>query len=303
MGHALIIVLILTGLGIIFGLILAYANKKLAIEVNPLIHVVEDVLPKGQCGACGFAGCMAYAEAVVTNPDVAPNLCIPGKEPVAKLVAELTGKKAAAVEPRIAQVKCAGTVDKAKRGFDYAGVDDCVAASLLFGGSKDCKYGCLGLGTCVKNCPFNAMTMSEDGLPVIDPEKCTGCGKCETVCPKQVISMMPLGAPVRVNCNSKDKGPVARKACSVACIACTLCMRECPHGAIQMVNNLATVDAHICIEKCTDAKCLAKCPTKAIRPAVLGIVPGTESQTAVESACPSCVKPAAPAAPTNTVSS
>ena len=99
MEHALIIVLVLTGLGAVFGLVLAYANKKLAIEVNPLIHVVEDVLPKGQCGACGFAGCMAYAEAVVTNPDVPPNLCIPGKEPVAKLVAELTGKAAAPVEP------------------------------------------------------------------------------------------------------------------------------------------------------------------------------------------------------------
>lgn len=290
MEHAIIIVTILTGLGIAFGFILAYANKKLAMEVNPLIHMVEDVLPKGQCGACGYAGCMAYAEAVVMNPNVAPNLCTPGKTPVAKAVAELTGKVAEAVEPRIAQVKCAGAEGKAARSFDYAGVEDCVAANLLFGGAKACKYGCLGLGTCVKNCPFDAMTMSETGLPVIDADKCTGCGKCETVCPKQVIAMMPLGAHVRVNCNSKDKGPVARKACGVACIACTLCMRECPHGAVQMANNLAVVDPKVCIEKCADAKCLAKCPTKAIRPAVLGVVPGTEDQAAVERICPSCVK-------------
>ena len=296
MSTSVLILLVLTALGLLFGFILAFANKKFAIEVNPLIHIVEDVLPKGQCGACGYAGCMAYAEAVVMNPDVPPNLCIPGKEPVAKAVAEMTGKVAAAVEPRIAQVRCAGVTGKAVKNYEYHGVEDCVAANLLFGGPKTCSYGCLGMGTCVKKCPFGAMTMSEEGLPVIDPEKCTGCGVCETVCPKKVIAMMPLGAHVRVNCNSKDKGAVARKACSAACIACTLCMRECPHGAIKMENNLAVVDAHVCIEKCTDAKCLAKCPTKAIRPAVLGVVPGTESQAAVEKACSSCAKASTPTA-------
>ncbi|MDR3562851.1 MAG: Fe-S cluster domain-containing protein [Negativicutes bacterium] len=291
MGTSVLILLVLAGLGLVFGLILAFANKKFAIEVNPLIHIVEDVLPKGQCGACGYAGCMAYAEAVVLDPNVPPNLCIPGKEPIAKAVAELTGKAAAAVEPRIAQVKCAGAEGKAVKSHDYVGVEDCVAANLLFGGPKVCKFGCLGLGTCVKNCPFDAMTMSPAGLPVIDPDKCTGCGKCETVCPKKVIGMMPLDAHVRVNCNSKDKGPVARKACTAACIACTLCMRECPYGAIKMENNLAVVDSKVCVEQCSDAKCLAKCPTKAIRPAVMGIVPGTEDQASVEAACPSCVKP------------
>jgi RnfABCDGE-type electron transport complex B subunit len=278
MQHALIILAILSCLGLMFGLILAYANKKMALEVNPLIHLVEDILPKGQCGACGYAGCMAYAEAVVMNPDVPPNLCTPGKDPIAKLVGDLTGKAAAPVEPRIAQVKCAGVDGKAVKNYEYAGVEDCVAANLLFGGPKACKYGCLGLGTCVKSCPFNAMTMDPAGLPIIDPDKCTGCGKCETVCPKQVITMMPLSAHVRVNCNSKDKGPVARKACTVACISCTLCMKECPYGAIKMENNLAVVDSKICVEQCSDPKCLAKCPTKAIRPAVLGILPGTEGQ-------------------------
>ena len=215
LNTSVMIMVVLAGLGLVFGFILAFANKKFAIEVNPLIHIVEDVLPKGQCGACGYAGCMAYAEAVVLNPDVSPSLCIPGKEPVAKIVAELTGKAAAAVEPRIAQVKCAGIEGKAVKSYEYMGVQDCVAANLLFGGQKVCKYGCLGFGTCVSSCPFNAMSMSAEGLPIIDPDKCTGCGKCETVCPKQVIAMMPLSAHVRVNCNSKDKGPAARKASSV----------------------------------------------------------------------------------------
>ncbi|MCE5285409.1 MAG: Fe-S cluster domain-containing protein [Pelosinus sp.] len=283
MNTSILILLVLTSLGLIFGFILAFANKKFAIEVNPLIHIVEDVLPKGQCGACGFAGCAAYAEAVVLNADVPPNLCIPGKEPVAKAVAEMTGKQAAAVEPRIAQVKCAGSKENAVLSHEYQGVQDCAAANLLFGGQKTCKYGCLGFGTCVKNCPFDAMTMSEEGLPVIDPEKCTGCGKCETVCPKHVIAMMPLGSKVRVNCSSKDKGVTAKKACKAACIGCSLCMRQCPHGAIEMQNNLAVVNPAICQEKCTEALCLTKCPTKAIRPVILGVVPGTEDK-----ACAGC---------------
>ena len=284
------ILVVLTGLGLVFGFILAFANKKFAIEINPLIHIVEDALPKGQCGACGYAGCAAYSEAVVLNPDVPPNLCIPGKAPIAKIVAELTGKAAAEVEPRIAQVRCAGIAGKAVKSYEYVGVEDCLAANLLFGGPKACKHGCLGLGSCVKNCPFNAMTMSPEGLPIIDPAKCTGCGKCETVCPKKVITMLPLTSRVRVNCNSKDKGPVARKACSAACIGCSLCVKECPYEAVKMVNNLATVDPKICAEKCSDAKCLAKCPTKAIRPAVLGVLPGSEGQASVEAACPSCIK-------------
>ncbi|MBP2644687.1 MAG: rnfB [Firmicutes bacterium] len=279
MEKAVLIITVLTGVGILFGFILAYANKKFALEVNPLIHIVEDVLPKGQCGACGYAGCMAYAEAVVLNADVPPTLCIPGKEPVAKAVGELTGKVAAAMEPRIAQVKCAGSNEKAVSAYAYQGISDCVAANLLFGGQKLCKYGCLGLGTCVKRCPFGALTMSDAGLPVVDAVKCTGCGVCQGVCPKGVITMAPLDAHVRVNCNSKDKGPVARKACTTACIACTLCLKECSYGAIKMENNLAVVDAKICAEQCSEAKCLTKCPTKAIRPAIKGVVPGTEDKS------------------------
>ncbi|MEG6584538.1 RnfABCDGE type electron transport complex subunit B [Dendrosporobacter sp. 1207_IL3150] len=274
---SVMIFIVLVSLGLCFGLILAFANKKFAIEVNPLIHIVEDVLPKGQCGACGYAGCQAYAEAVVLNPDVSPNLCIPGKDAIAKAVAELTGKKADEVEPRIAQVRCAGSNEKAVKTYEYDGVEDCVAANLLFSGDKACKYGCLGLGTCVRNCPFNAMAMSEEGLPIIKPEKCTGCGKCETVCPKQVITMMPLGAMVRVNCNSKDKGVVAKKACSAACIGCSICAKQCPYSAIRIENNLAVVDSHICASHCSETVCLTKCPTKAIRQAVLGVVPGKEN--------------------------
>ena len=205
------IILVMGIVGLFFGLVLAYANKKLVVEINPLIHIVEDVLPKGQCGACGYPGCQAYAEAVVTKPEVAPNLCTPGKEAVAKKVSEITGKRADQVEERVAFLKCNNPISLASKKFIYSGIEDCVAARLLLFGPKSCQYGCLGHGTCAKNCPFDAIEMSKSGLPIINKKRCTGCGKCETVCPKNTIEMIPLYSKVNVTCNSKNKGAIAKK--------------------------------------------------------------------------------------------
>ncbi|MHB8126244.1 MAG: RnfABCDGE type electron transport complex subunit B [Desulfitobacteriaceae bacterium] len=269
MKDIILVVGVMGAIGVFFGFILAFANKKLAVEMNPLIHIVEDVLPKGQCGACGFAGCQAYAEAVVLDKDVSPSLCAPGKKPVAQKVAELTGKKPEELEARIAYVKCANPIGTASTKFNYSGITDCVAANLIHSGPKDCQYGCIGLGSCVKACPFNAIELNDQGMPVIDKTKCTGCGKCEATCPKNVIQLVPLDAHVAVTCNSRDKGAIARKYCSIACIGCGLCSKQCPHGAIKLENNLAIVDSKICKEKCTQKVCLDKCPTKAIKVLVL----------------------------------
>ncbi|MDR2296403.1 MAG: Fe-S cluster domain-containing protein [Clostridiales Family XIII bacterium] len=261
---AFVILLIMGFLGTFFGFILAFANKKFSVETNPLIHLVEEVLPKGQCGACGYAGCIAYAEAVVLDPAVPPDLCIPGKAAVARLVAELTGKAAASASPRLAHIRCAGDATHARLRFRYGGIRDCVAASYVQGGPKACKYSCIGFGTCVKNCPFGALRMGEDGLPRVDSARCTGCGVCEKICPKKVIRMLPAAHRVRIDCNSNDRGAIARKLCDTACIACGICAKHCPHGAITVENNLAVADARICAESCTRPLCVEKCPTKAI---------------------------------------
>ena len=158
------VVKLVVGVGAFFGIVLAIANKKFAMEVNPLIPEVEDVLPKGQCGACGFAGCAKYAEAVVLDPDVPPNLCVPGRAEVAAKVAELTGKKAEETEPRYAHLKCRGTKTAKAAAYNYQGVPDCGAAKLLQGGPNACKFGCIGFGNCVRACPFGALSMGEDGL-------------------------------------------------------------------------------------------------------------------------------------------
>lgn len=257
------IVSVMAVLGVVFGGLLAFANKKFKIEVNPLIHIVEDILPKGQCGACGYPGCMAYAEAVVTDPNVSPNLCIPGKDPVAKAVAELTGKKAEAIEPHVARVMCSGTEQVARVRYRYYGVPDCVEEHVLFGGSKSCKYGCLGLGSCMRACPFGAIEIGEDGLPVVDEFKCTACGKCQMVCPKKVIALIPTAAKSFNHCASKYKGQDVKKICTVGCIGCGVCSKVCKHGAITMVNNLPVIDHSKCAE-CKEIICAVKCPTKSM---------------------------------------
>lgn len=253
----------LAGMGMIFGLVLAIANRKLHIEIDPLIHEVEDVLPKGQCGACGYPGCIGYAEAVVNNPNVPPNLCIPGKDEVTKLVAKLTGKTPAPTQPRKAILKCAGSFDIILKNAQFQGVGDCFSAHLLQGGEKACKWGCLGFGNCVKGCVFGAMKMDTNRLPVIDDQKCTGCGACMALCPRNIITMIPENGKVWVHCNSQDKGVISRKLCNVSCIGCRICEKACPHQAVKIENNLAKCDPSICI-KCENPVCFTKCPTKAI---------------------------------------
>jgi len=251
----------LAGISAVFGLGLAFAAKKFAVETDPRIEEVVSVLAHAHCGACGYPGCRQYAEAVVMNPDVPPNLCTPGREPVAKAVAIITGKELKITEPRVARVCCQGGFSKSARRFKYEGVEDCRAAVLASGGDKSCIYGCLGYGTCARVCPFGAITMNEDFLPVIDPVKCTACGKCAQACPKKVIEILPLAKGVIIRCHSKDKGAITKKNCQVGCIACGLCVKVCPYNATVIENNLSRID----LDKCkVCGLCVTKCPTNAI---------------------------------------
>ncbi len=253
--------LFLGGLGIVFGVGLAFAAAKFAVKTDPKVEQVRDVLPGANCGACGFAGCQGYAEAVVINSDVAPNLCAPGKGSVASAVARITGKAASALEPNFARIMCQGSWSKSVKRFRYEGVQDCRAAILAGGGDKACRYGCLGYGTCARVCPFGAITMSADHLPVVDIVKCTGCRKCEAACPTKVIEVLPASKMVLVTCHSRDKGGDTRKNCEVGCIACGICVKTCPFDTVAVENNLARVN----IDKCrVCGLCVTKCPTKAI---------------------------------------
>jgi Na+-translocating ferredoxin:NAD+ oxidoreductase RNF subunit RnfB len=251
----------LAGVGTVFGLGLAFAAKRFAVAINPKVEQVKDVLAHAHCGACGYAGCEQYAEAVVNNPDVAPNLCTPAGARGAEAVALITGKKAEAREPIFARIMCQGGRSRSVKRFKYEGVQDCRAAVLAGGGDKSCAYGCLGYGTCARVCPFGAMSMSDDHLPVVDIQKCTGCRKCEQACPKRVIEVLPASRQVLVACHSKDKGVDTKKNCQVGCIACGKCVKICPFDAPSVANNLSRID----IDRCrVCGLCVAGCPTKAI---------------------------------------
>ncbi len=249
------------GIGAIFGMGLAFAAKKFSVKRDPRIDQVREYLAGAHCGACGFPGCEQYAEAVVLNPDVAPNLCTPGGERAAKMVALITGKEPVAAEPKFSRIMCQGDWDKAVKRFKYEGVHDCRAAVLAGGGDKACIYGCLGYGTCVRACPFDAIHMNEHNLPVVDVSKCTGCRKCEVACPKKVIEVLPGSKAVLVACHSKDRGADTRKNCQVGCIACGACVKVCPFDAPSIDNYVSKID----LEKCrVCGLCVTKCPTKAI---------------------------------------
>jgi Na+-translocating ferredoxin:NAD+ oxidoreductase subunit B len=251
----------LAAIGALFGLGLAFAAKKFSVKINPRVEQVKDLLAHAHCGACGFAGCEQYAEAVVNNPDVPPNLCVPAGAKGAEAIAVITGKKAVAIEPNFARIMCQGGWSRSVKRLAYEGVQDCRAVILAGGGDKACRHGCLGYGTCARVCPFDAISMTDDHLPYVDMAKCTGCRKCEAACPTKVIEVLPASGQVLVTCHSKDTGSVTRKNCGFGCIACGICARVCPFDAPSVQNNLSTID----IAKCrVCGLCVTKCPTHAI---------------------------------------
>ncbi|MGL4774588.1 MAG: RnfABCDGE type electron transport complex subunit B [Clostridium sp.] len=248
-------------LGLIFGVLLGFASKQFEVKVDPKIPKLRECLPGANCGGCGYAGCDAYAEAVVMEGAKA-NLCSVGGAEVAEKVGEVLGVSVEAGEKMTAFVKCNGTCSNAKMNYEYEGVSSCLEASMMVSeGGKACSYGCLGLASCVKVCEFDAIHIV-DGIAKVDTEKCTNCGACMNICPKGLIESVPVKMKVRVACNSEDAGKTVRENCKVGCIGCRLCEKNCPKEAVKVTGTLAKVD----YEKCVNCRiCTKKCPTGAIK--------------------------------------
>lgn len=228
-------------LGIAFGVGLAVASKRFHVDVDPKVEEVYEALPHVDCGACGYAGCAAFAAGVVKG-EAPVDGCVPGGPDAAQAVAAIMGVEAGAREPCRAVVHCQGGAAEAVRAFDYDGVQDCRAAALVGGGPKACKFGCLGFGTCAAVCPFDAITMSPNGLPVISEDKCAGCGVCAKVCPVGIISILPSKHRVFLGCSNPHKGKAVKAVCSVGCISCRLCVKATESGAIQWGGDLPAFD-------------------------------------------------------------
>lgn len=256
---------ILAGLGLLLALVLFFIAKKFRVEEDPRIDEVEAVMPGANCGGCGFAGCRAFADAAVKAPNLDNNYCPVGGNEVMKKVAAILGYEIKEKAPMVAVVRCNGTCENRPRTNVYDGSSSCRVKASLYAGDTACPFGCLGCGDCVKACKFGALSMDpETGLPVVDESKCTACGACVKACPKSIMELRnkgPRGMKVYVSCVNKDKGAVARKACTAACIGCGKCAKVCASEAITVENNVAYIDFAKC-KLCK--KCVAECPTGAI---------------------------------------
>ena len=254
--------IVLAVVGLLIGLLLVSASEAFKVEVDPREEEVRECLPGNNCGACGFAGCDAMAAAIVKG-EAPVNGCPVGGAPVGEQIAQVMGVvPAEALEKKVAFVRCAGTCDVQKPKCNYVGIESCEAAMTLPGkGIKACTHGCLGYGSCVAACQFDAIRIV-DGVAVVDRSKCVACGKCVATCPQALIEIVTDKAPYAVQCSNKDKGPIVKKVCDAGCIGCGLCARQCEQGAITLTDNVA----HIDYDKCVGCgKCAEKCPSKIIR--------------------------------------
>ena len=248
-------------LGILIGIFLGIASEKFKVEVDEKEILVRNELPGNNCGGCGYAGCDALAKAIAAG-QAEVGACPVGGASTAEKIGAIMGVAGGTTEKKVAFVKCKGTCDKTKVQYNYYGVDDCKKVAVVPGaGEKACTYGCMGYGSCVKACAFDAIHVV-DGVAVVDKEKCVACGKCVSSCPNHLIELVPYKAEHLVQCSSHDKGKDVKSVCESGCIGCTLCTKQCEFDAIHMENNLAVID----YEKCTNCgKCAEKCPVKVIQ--------------------------------------
>lgn len=265
MGILAYTILTLSVLGVLCAAILYVVAQKFKVYEDPRIDEVEKLLPGANCGGCGYAGCRTLASAMVSNDDLSALYCPVGGADTMKKIADVLGKTSPEREPMVAVLRCNGTHANRPRTSVYNGVASCTVEASLYAGETACPFGCLGQGDCVEVCNFDALHIdAQSGLPVVDQEKCTACGACVKKCPKALFELRKKGLKDRrvfVSCMNRDKGVVAKKACSTACIGCGKCVKACPFEAITLQSNLAYIDFNKC-KLCR--KCVGECPTGAI---------------------------------------
>jgi Na+-translocating ferredoxin:NAD+ oxidoreductase subunit B len=231
--------LVLCGVGLVMAGLLAVGRKAFAVEVDKRFELLMDIMPGANCGGCGFPGCSGYANALVEGK-AAATTCPPGGASLAEEIGKILGIEVRATEPMVALIACAGGDEASPRRSQYAGIADCKAAQAVAGGFKACTYGCLGLGSCIDVCTFDAIVKTDSGLVRVLPDKCTGCKKCVETCPRGIIQMVPKKAEVHVLCTNPQKAKAVKAVCAVGCTGCKICVKQ--SQAIKVEDALAVVD-------------------------------------------------------------
>ena len=246
-------------IGLFLGLAVGIVLLFFSVEKDSRIDEILEVLPGANCGGCGFAGCGDLARAIVEK-GVDPCCCSACGAEQVKRIGEILGKELKAREKEVAVVYCSGSLSLAPRSAAYNGLNDCRAAANLGGGGKGCRYGCIGLASCARVCPFGAIEM-RDGLAIVHPEICTGCGKCMEVCPRKLIRLVPASFKAHIYCNSLDKPVEKRKHCKIACFGCKKCVKADPEKFNSVGSLVRVVDGDI------DGELLEKinCPAKVLQ--------------------------------------
>lgn len=263
MSTVIYTIIIALVIGFLLGVLLGLFKKIFAVEVDPKVAQIRELLSGGNCGGCGFAGCDAFAAAVAKG-EAPVNGCTAGGATCAAAIANVMGVSAGASSSNVAFLACNGSTECAKSKGIYNGVQTCKGAQLVMNGTKVCAFGCIGLADCVKVCNFGALSMGEDGLPKVNKEKCTGCGACVKACPKKLFAKIPAetkGA-VALCSNHSDNKPQIKKDCSVGCFKCGICAKKCPQGAIDVTSGIPKVDYSKC-DSC--GTCVTACPDKVLK--------------------------------------
>jgi H+/Na+-translocating ferredoxin:NAD+ oxidoreductase subunit B len=281
-------------LGALLGIGLGFASKALAVQKDKRLERIEAVLPGLNCGACGYAGCASYAEAVA-GEDAPLTLCSPGGADAAAGLGTIMGVEVEISEAKkVAQVHCRGGRDVSEYEFEYNGLQDCNALYLLYGGDKICKTSCLGLGTCVRVCPVDAIVYDDAGKVWVDKDTCISCGKCIEVCPTAVMKWVPYDADYIVACNNTEPAKLVRKYCKVGCIACKICEKKSPEGGFTVENNLSSINYETTGDRSEAAQ---KCPPNCIIPVTPLVEPDPEPETTPEPKPKAVPEPKAAAEP------
>jgi len=162
----LIAVLIITLLGIVFGLGLGWAAIRFRVKSDPVVERIDALLPQTQCGQCGYPGCRPYAEAI-SKEEADINQCPPGGDAGIRALADLLGREPKPLNPENGEEKPKTVV--------------------LIDESR-----CIGCTLCIQACPVDAIVGAAKLMHTVIASECTGCDLCLPPCPVDCIDIIEV---------------------------------------------------------------------------------------------------------------